>query len=236
MVRTAAASRRRMPRGLPITRSRNLRPRKKFDLFFVASATPEHPKLAQCRTRAYPYRPAGPARRQRSRRLRPATVTHDRPGAPGQLEDLVADARVDPGRRGQGRRTFIASRAQPRARPTTLPRARPRATSGRLRRPPADARLGRRAGAHVETSAPRRMEQSAGTCLSAAAGMHETEQPAGRLLKPLLRPVAARKRCSLPLGPYRQISGQRAVSRGWDTALRWSNRRGLGASAARAGG
>jgi hypothetical protein len=34
----------------------------------------------------------------------------------------------------------------------------------------ARARCGRRAGAHVETSAPRRMEQSAGTCLSAAAG------------------------------------------------------------------
>jgi hypothetical protein len=74
VVRTAAASRRRMPRGLPITRSRNLRPRKKIRLVFVASATPEHPRLAQCRTRARPYRPAGPARRQRSRRPRPATV------------------------------------------------------------------------------------------------------------------------------------------------------------------
>ncbi len=89
-----------------------------------------------------PARRAGQAPAIASPPTRNGGRTTDRV-APGQLEDLVADARVDPGRRGQGRRTFIASRAQPRARPTTLPRARPCATSGRLRRPPADARLGR---------------------------------------------------------------------------------------------
>jgi hypothetical protein len=50
--------------------------------------------------------------------------------------------------------------------------------SGSLRRRPVHDRCGRRAGAQVETSAPRRMEQSAGTLADGhlAAGMDESEQ------------------------------------------------------------
>ena len=72
---------------------RILRPRKKFRLVSVASATPEHRRLAQCRIRAYPYRPAGPA--IASPPARNGGCTTDRV-ASGQVEDRAADAHVDP--------------------------------------------------------------------------------------------------------------------------------------------
>src|SRR5215216_135822 len=72
----------------------------------------------------------------------PQRWTHDRLVAPGQLEDLVADAPVDPAAEDRDAGHHCGSRPASSG-PTTLPRARPCATSGRLRRPPADARLGR---------------------------------------------------------------------------------------------
>ena len=61
------------------------------------------------------------------------------------------------------------------------------------------------------------MEQSAGTCLSSAAGMDETEQPAGRRLKPLLSGLSA---CQRTIGRDAHPGGRRRARgpRGASTA------------------
>src|SRR5215213_11795348 len=137
---------------MPITRSRFLRPRKKIGLESVAAATSATAVLARCRTRDFPYRPAGPTRT-------PAIGVasdpqrwwmHDRPGcAPGQLDDRVANARIDHAAEDKDAGHHRVSRP-PRARPTALRLARRAGVSYDLRAAPAWDDLRASAGARSQ--------------------------------------------------------------------------------------
>jgi hypothetical protein len=105
-----------------------------------------------------------------------------------------------PGTRAR-RRPRVQTPGEHHARPSTpVWRFRLR-RSGSLRRRPVHDRCGRRAGAQVETSAPRRMEQSAGTLADGhlAAGMDESEQRrAGRAAR---RPLLGFAHCDTDFAP-----------------------------------
>jgi hypothetical protein len=132
---------------MPITRSRFLRPCKNFGLVSVAPAIPGHRSTGpNVVPRATPTGPPGQPGAGDRVASGPRRWIRDRPGcAPGQLQDRVPDAHVDHAAEDRDAGHDRVSRPAPGAPDDALARS-PCATSGRLRRPPADARLGRCSG------------------------------------------------------------------------------------------